>query len=195
MQKKLIDKDAKNNEGYRIRADLFVSNLVACNFNEVKAYSKVFPNCRTPNVNVNKYIKKPFIQKLIAKKLKELCKKNNTTSDDVIKEVTNVAMSDIKNYIEIKEDKTHVKTLEEMGDFSRCIKNIRITERIISQEETSKVIERNITLEFYDKLKALELLLKRMGEIKDTTVILNANEIQALNIGQVSNNYFSLLGR
>lgn len=182
-------------EAERLRAEYFVSNLIALNFNEYKAYKATFKNNKSANSCVSKYIRKPLVQKILKEKMQELCKKNNIESEEIIKEITNIAKSDIKNYIEIKENKTRVKTLEEIGDYSKCIRRVQINERLIENDGNTKIIDRNIVFEFYDKLKALELLLKRMGEIRDTTVILDANQVQTLNIGQISNNYFALLGR
>lgn len=193
IENKKIPVRSSSTEAVRLRAEVFVSNLIACNFVESEAYSRTFSSTGTVSMSaVCKYIRKPIVQGILFNRMKELLAKNNLTSEQVVSEVVNIAKSDIRNFVEITDNKTRVKTLEEMGDSARSIKRVIIEEKVIESKGNNKVLDRKIVFELYDKLKALELLMKRTGEIKETNNFFNINA-EEVTIQQAQQNYFNLL--
>ncbi|MDP7430390.1 MAG: terminase small subunit [Flavobacteriales bacterium] len=112
----------------------------------------------------------------IDKKLKELTKKVNLKKEEVLSELMRIGFSDPRQFF--KEDGS-LKSMDELTVAeASAIKSITVVEIYEGQGEERHFIGYEKKIQFNDKLKALELLCKNLGilkEVGDTNIL---NQIQ-----------------
>ena len=126
-------------------------------FNATQAYLKAGYKAKNENtaaVAAHKLLRNPKIKKKISQLLEERRKKYAPTVENTIKELTNIAFSDLFNLIEI----------DEYGNVKlRNITNLSESDRRAIHSLTFDAKTGTIKIKMHDKLKALELLGKHLG--------------------------------
>lgn len=117
-------------------------------------------------------LKKPDIFSKIQEAMKERERRTEIHQDAVLKEISLIAFSDIKDYIEILEDgSVQAKTWDQMPNgASRAVCQVKEVRRIMTAGKGGGeeiLLECRLSYKHYDKLKALELLGKHLGMWKE----------------------------
>ena len=102
----------------------------------------------------SKLVAKSSVQKKIQEELKKRQKKYEATIENVVKELSNIAFSDIFELIDIQDDRTIIlKSKDQLKEIDK-----KAVQSITYDAKTG-----TIKIKMHDKLKALELLGKHLG--------------------------------
>jgi hypothetical protein len=112
---------------------------------------------------LNSYMKDPYVVAQVKNHLETVSKKYAKQADDVLDELSLIAYSDPAEYFEDHEEGIKLKKIFEMDPRARRnIKKIKHSQVIHSipngDNEPIKAVENSYEYEFYDKVKALQLL-------------------------------------
>jgi phage terminase small subunit len=135
----------------------FADEYIIC-LNGSQAYLKLNPGSKNADVRAAQLMSNPEVKKYIANKLENISEQLNLKAVDVIREIKDLAFTDIKNYLTF--DKKGV-TFKNSDDI-----DTRAISEVSSDKTTSKlgedIINENVKfkLKLYDKQKALEMLGK-----------------------------------
>lgn len=156
------------------RQEAFIYEYLTNGFNATQAYLKVF---KTKNPDQARYkasrlLQKDHIQKKIQEELKKRQAKYEATTENIVKELSNIAFSDIFELIDIQDDRTIIlKSKDQLKEIDK-----KAVQSITYDAKTG-----SIKIKMHDKLKALELLGKHLGmfdgEKPDTTQLSKLQEI------------------
>lgn len=163
--------------------------------NGTRAYRKAYPNCKSDNTagaSACRLLKNSNVQKYIEKRMKDRERRTEITQDMVINELAKVAFSNGTDFMKVVDKSVKVPIKDESGNvIDEREEKVQAVEVIntdnIEEDKRNAIasIKQNkygISIECYDKMKALELLGKHLGIFKDTV------EIQ----GNINNPYESL---
>jgi len=125
---------------------------------------------KTANVIAAENLSKPYIAERVAELKEERSKRTEITIDRVLNELAMIGFSDIAELVEIEEGGMIIaKRFDEIPDGkTRILKAIK-EDRIIRETPNGKemIVHDKIRYEAWDKLKALELLARHLGMLKD----------------------------
>lgn len=160
---------------------LFCQKYVELGMNGTQAYLSVYKNCKkeeTAMTNASRLLRNAKVKEYIEELQSKVEEKAIVSIEDIVKELTAIAFAD-----RTKISKMEKRTLElESGkeiDYEDVV--FALTDTL--DDNTKKVIagykkgKNGISVETYDKLKALELLGKYFGMFKDDSPIVNNNFI------------------
>jgi len=126
-------------------------------FNATQAYLRAgykAKNEQVARVQAHRLLTKPNIQKKIQEELKKRQKKYEATTENIVKELSNIAFSDIFELIDINDDRTIIlKSKDQLKEIDK-----KAVQSITYDARTG-----SIKIKMHDKLKALELLGKHLG--------------------------------
>lgn len=97
---------------------------------------------------------------------KKATEKAEKSADDIIKELTKIAFSNIKDYLNIEDDEVYFKDFADITDEqAAAIESVKVMKKIIKgkKEGDDDVEIQAIQFKLHSKLNALELLGKRFG--------------------------------
>jgi len=159
-------KKSKAREKLNEKQIAFCYEYVANNFNGTKAHLAVYKGKseNAAGVEANKRLKKPKVKALIKKLTEKHLTKLSYTANDVLKELSKNAFSDIKDFVSWSKDSgVIIKNTEELGEFTSCIREIKIDAREIMEDgKPTGIKDYKIDLKLHDKVKSLELLGKNL---------------------------------
>lgn len=160
---------------------LFCQEYLKLGMNGTQAYLSVYKNCKkeeTAMTNASRLLRNAKVKEYIEELQSKVEEKAIVSIEDIVKELTAIAFAD-----RTKISKMEKRTLElESGkeiDYEDVV--FALTDTL--DDNTKKVIagykkgKNGISVETYDKLKALELLGKYFGMFKDDSPIVNNNFI------------------
>lgn len=109
------------------------------------------------------------VQAAIREAIATRSERTQVTQDDVLKELCLIAFSDINNCISTDESgAVRIKPLDKLpGGASRTIKKIKQKVVTIASDGEKEVLQTTTELEFYDKVKSLELTGKHLGMFQE----------------------------
>lgn len=160
---------------------LFCQKYVELGMNGTKAYLEVYKNVKkeaTARTNASRLLTNANIQEYIQELQSKVEEKAIVSIEDIVKELTAIAFAD-RTKISMMEKKTMELESGKKIDYEDVV--FALTDTL--DENTKKVIagykkgKNGISVETYDKLKALELLGKYMGMFKDDNPTINNNFI------------------
>ena len=115
-------------------------------------------------------LRKPNIAEYIKKHMDKRQERTEITADRILKELALIAFSDQQDIVEVEEGGTILmKRFEDMPEgVSRTISDI-CEDRIIreSADGSQAVVHDKVKYKRYDKVKALELLMKHLGMLSE----------------------------
>jgi phage terminase small subunit len=127
-------------------------------------------------------LQRPRVIEAFEKFEKHLATRFVNSKERVMKELSLLAYSDIKDYILVVDGKTYIKSLDALPpQISRAIKKLkgtRTVKRLKSKEKDTTLSEEETELmevELYDKKLALELIGKEMGLFVDRKELTGKN--------------------
>lgn len=116
-------------------------------------------------------LKKPEIQKLIQKLMKERSERTQVTQERVVMELALIAFSDLADYLSIEENTGVIipKSFDEMEEGkSRALESIKEDRAIKEDAKGEQVtVYDKVTFKLHSKIKALELLGRHLGMFID----------------------------
>ena len=113
----------------------------------------------------------PKVQAAIQKEIQKRNKRIEVTQDRVVEELAKIGFSDIKDVVEWDGDSTRIKDSSEVD--GTIIAEITDIETFIKSipggkgKEPKQMLNRTKKVKLHDKMKALELLARHMGMLKD----------------------------
>lgn len=160
---------------------MFCQKYVELGMNGTQAYLSVYKNCKkeeTAMTNASRLLRNAKVKEYIEELQSKVEEKAIVNIEDIVKELTAIAFAD-RTKISMMEKKTMKLESGERIDYEDVV--FALTDTL--DENTKKVIagykkgKNGISVETYDKLKALELLGKYMGMFKDDSPTINNNFI------------------
>lgn len=158
---------------------LFCQKYLELGMNGTQAYMTVYKNVKkeaTARTNASRLLTNANIQEYIKELQEKVEEKAVVTIEDIVKELTAIAFADRTKISKMNKKKMKLESGTEI-DYEDV--EFELTENL--DEDTKKVISGykkgkfGLSVETYDKLKALELLGKYLGMFKDEAPIINNN--------------------
>jgi len=161
---------------------LFCQEYIKLGMNGTQAYMKVYKTCKKENVarvNASRLLTKANIQEYIKELQNKVEDKTIVKIEDIVNELAIIAFT----------DRTKIsQSITEEIDIPEQNRKLRLPDIILTDtdkltEKEKKVIagykktKNGMTVETYDKMKALELLGKYLGMFKDESPVINNNII------------------
>ena len=164
----------KNSRSLNKRQIAFCNEYIATRWNATQAAENAgYRGTRqTLSAVGEKLLRNTEIQKRIESLTNKFLADTKKKAADVIRELQLLGFRDMNNFVSIdKSGKTKVKSMDEMGIHSRAINRLKITQKDLmngkDSDGDSMLIETDIDIGFESKIKALEVLAKHTGVIKD----------------------------
>jgi phage terminase small subunit len=175
----------------------FCYEYVANKFNGTKAAISAGYSKKTADVQASQLLTRLKIQNKVKELTEKHLNKIDITAESVIREIAKLGFSDMANHIDFDGENIDMKSFEELGDNTACIKEFDITETEIVKGLGK---ERKIKFKLHDKKGALELLGKHLQifneQDKNPNVNINidAKDLQGESASEIAKNYHALLG-
>lgn len=140
-------------------------------FNATKAAKRCGYSKKTARQQGTRLLSKVAIKKAINKLVKKRTDKAIMDRDEMLRELTIIGRSDLRDYVDIDPDTgaIRVKGFENMPEMtSRALKAIK-EDRVIKEDADGHKVTvfDKIRFELHDKLKGIELLAKLEGMLKE----------------------------
>lgn len=161
---------AKLNEKQKCFCDEYLVDLNATQAAVRAGYSE-----KTARAMGSENLSKPYIQEYIAARQQERIERTEIKQDDVVKELANIAFSNITDYVKVVEKEMRIEIdgkLVPVYDEDGSPVKFKTVEPILTDELTEQqkkalaVIQKGrdgFIIKTYDKLQALEKLGKHLG--------------------------------
>lgn len=161
---------------------LFCQEYVRLGMNGTQAYMKVYKNCKkeeTAMAGASRLLRNVKVKEYIEKLQSKVEDKTIVKIEDIVKELYTIAFT----------DRTKIsKSITEEVDIPEQNRKLRFSDIVLTDtdkltDEEKKVIagykktKNGMTVETYDKMKALELLGKYLGMFKEESPVINNNII------------------
>ena len=133
--------------------ELFVLKYLANGMNAAAAYRAAHPRAsqRTAETQGSEYLKRPEVQRLLELHRKERRQRLQMEADEAIERLTRIGRADIRNFFK----NGRVIPIEQIPDAEAdAVKSIKLA------------ADGTITIQLYDKLRALEMLAIDAGRIR-----------------------------
>lgn len=135
--------------------------------NATRAYKAAYPrvkNDETASVNGSRMLRNAKVEKYINERMKAREKRTEITQDRVLKELAKIAFVNGADFAKVVTRET------ESGEFQRVeiADTDSLSDNVKSAISGIKETKYGISVESYDKVKALELLGRHLGMFKDT---------------------------
>ena len=154
---------------YSIKELAFCYEYIANQGNATQAYKASY-SAKKDSVagsEAHKLLKKPKIQVKIEELTKKHFKSLGYKAEDVLRELAVLAFSDMSNHIDFDGNKIDVKSFEDMGINTRCVKKFEIQEQYLGSKDEENILGRKLKFELHDKKGSLELLGKNLKLFTD----------------------------
>ena len=163
---------------------LFCQKYLELGMNGTQAYLSVYKTCKkeeTAMAGASRLLRNVKVKEYIEELQSKVEEKAIVTIEDIVKELTAIAFTDrtkisqnVRNRIMLQDDKDGTKKeyFEDNVIFTQTSELDEDTKKVISGYKKGKF---GLSVETYDKLKALELLGKYLGMFKDEAPIINNN--------------------
>lgn len=160
---------------------LFCQKYVELGMNGTQAYLSVYKNCKkeeTAMTNASRLLRNAKVKEYIEELQSKVEEKAIISIEDIVKELTAIAFADRTKISKMEKRTMELESGKEI-DYEDVV--FALTDTL--DENTKKAIagykkgKNGISVETYDKLKALELLGKYFGMFKDDSPIVNNNFI------------------
>ena len=158
---------------------LFCQQYLKLGMNGTQAYLNVYKSCKkesTAMASASRLLRNVKVQEYIKELQDKVEEKAIVSIEDIVKELSVIAFGDRTELAKIEnENIVDPKSRKVVG--VRTHINITDTDRL--SDESKKLIsgykmtQSGISVESYDKMKALELLGKYLGMFKDDTPVIN----------------------
>jgi phage terminase small subunit len=159
------------------RQEVFVREyLIDLNATQAAIRAGYAPNAA--KVQASRLLTKANITDAIAKAQSERADRLEITADRVTQEMARLAFFDSKYvYDQIEGGEFRLKTFEQMGEWTRCISEIR-EDRIIKESadgSESIILQDKRTVKFHDKTSNLKTLAEYLGILKNQQPVFPEN--------------------
>jgi len=126
---------------------------------------------RSAEMHASRLLRNDKVLKELARREEAIEKKYEIDEERIIKELELIGFSDLKNYMMIDSDTGAIiaKGFDEMpGDSSRALESVS-EDRVIHENKdgTKIVVNDKVKFKTHDKLKALEMICKLKGLLRD----------------------------
>lgn len=115
---------------------------------------------RTSTVQGTRLLSNANVQKEIAKQMRFRANRTDIKADNVLKEIAKIAFSDIRNAMKWDSDYSASAVPSEEIDDNTAKSIQEITQREV---HTREGVNRTMKIKFYDKAKALDMLMKHLN--------------------------------
>lgn len=148
----------------------FIHKYIEASFNGAQAYRALHPSVKdtTATTQASYILRKPNVQAAYQKELRFHFEYMGATSQAVLNEIKAIASSDITDYIEQDGDNISIKAIKDFKN-TKVIKKISIIPMSVQVGEHEYEDRQKVTVELYDKLKALQLMGESLGSFSNNT--------------------------
>jgi len=123
---------------------------------------------RSAHVMGVKTLEIPYVKAALKAAMAKQSARTHITADQVVKELAKVALSDIKDFVTIKDGNVQANSLDALQEGkSRVIKKLRARRAVRFGSDGERIPEIEYEYELYDKIKSLELLARHLGILND----------------------------
>ena len=145
--------NSKETKKLTTKEDLFIDEYIE-DYNATRAYIKAYDykgTYRNARSNASKVLKKAYIQEELKKRRQEMREEHDIYMESLIEQLKRIAFNNPKDLVNVKKNVVIINDTDELPDY--------IWTTIKSIKEGKNGIE----IEFHDKMKAIELLVKYCG--------------------------------
>ena len=145
--------NSKETKKLTTKEDLFIDAYME-DFNATRAYIKAYDykgTQRNARSNASKVLKKAYIQEELKKRRQEMREEHDLYMESLIEQLKRIAFNNPKDLVNVKKNVVIISDTEDL------------TDEIWSTIKSIKEGKNGIEIEFHDKMKAIELLVKYCG--------------------------------
>ena len=145
--------NSKETKKLTTREDLFIDEYIE-DYNATRAYIKAYDykgTYRNARSNASKVLKKAYIQEELKKRRQEMREEHDIYMESLIEQLKRIAFNNPRDLVNVKKNVVIINDTEELPDY------------IWSTIKSIKEGKNGIEIEFHDKMKAIELLVKYCG--------------------------------
>ncbi len=162
-----------NEHGLTEKEYCFLQEYVSNGFNGTQAALETY-KCSNDKVAASKasdILRKKKVKEALKKEMQSFADSYSTSKENVIRELSLLAYSDMRDYIDFAGDVVELKSSDEIGVKTKAIKEITITPVRLVDSEGESYTGNKVNLKLYDKQKSLELIGKTQEMFSDKTEI------------------------
>jgi phage terminase small subunit len=143
------------NKGMTTKQRLFIEHYINNNFNGTQAAISAGYTKKSAGVMASETLKKPYIQKELCRRIKELLSETEMLTLQWLREVKNIASFDIREAVEWNNGRVNIKDSSELSESTA--KAISEVSQTVSEHSNT------VKVKAHDKMKALDLLGKYLA--------------------------------
>ena len=168
------------------KQEIFIAEYVK-DFNATKAAKEAGYSDKTAAVIGSENLRKPYIVIEIRKRVQEILNDIDIDALQIYKELKTIALSDVKEHLSFDENGEFQGIDINKNNDLRVIRSIETTDNILKSKikEDEIILDRKIKLQFYDKIKSLELLAKITKLAKDELTITGLIDFRTIPASQI----------
>jgi len=156
--KKKIKSKGEREKKLTTKQVLFIEEYLSNGFNASQAAKKAGYSKKTARKIGQENLTKPDIRKRINERINEILKDKDELIYKTVEEFKRLGFSDIKEFVDYDNDGVFIKPSDKVD--TRPISEIVVKERVlktkIEGKENADLIDREVKLKMYNKIKALE---------------------------------------
>lgn len=143
---------------------MFVEELLADKtFNATRAAEKA--GYATPATAATKVLKKPIVQQLLGHRLQERIWRCEVDADRVLRELMAIGLFNPQDMFDEKGEM--IDLLKLPPQVARAVRSVKVSYQESPDEEGNFNMIKNVELQFWDKMAALQLLARHLGMLQD----------------------------
>jgi phage terminase small subunit len=138
-------------------------------FNGTAAYCRVHPGAkrRTASVEASRLVAKPNIAKAIRRGRRDLARRCGLSAERVLRELAKIAFFDPGAVCDLTSDRLQLLPPRQIPPEARAtVAGVKVRRRV-TQPRGVRVVVEEVEFMFCDKLRALALLMRHLGLLRD----------------------------
>lgn len=141
---------------------LIFSNEYLKDFNATRSYKVAYGEHLSDNVaaaSASALLRNPKVKSYIESRMLDRIERTEVTQDEVVMELANIIRANVTDVVNVRDGRIIIKDTEDLPkELTKTIKAIR-------------PVRGGIEVEFYDKVKSLELLGRHLGMFDDRLTV------------------------